>query len=453
MTDTRRALPAVHRLLDDPAFAPLIARESRARVTAALRVVLQRARNTPSSSLTSAGDFASLVDAELQSESATTVRRVINATGVVLHTNLGRAPLARAAIDAIAAIAGGYANIEFDLATGSRGQRHGRSRALLHELTGAPDALVVNNCASALLLALRALAPGRDVLVSRGELIEIGGSFRIPDVMAQGDVRLVEVGTTNRTHLDDYRRALTPTTGAIVKVHRSNFTMEGFVRDVPVRDLAAVAHEAGIPLIHDLGGGLMIDLAPWGLGGEPTAARALTEGADVVVMSGDKLVGGPQAGIAIGSSEFIGRMRAHPFARAVRVDKLTLAALEATLALYRDTETAVAEIPALSMITASGEAVALRARSLCNALQAHGIECDVVATEGTIGGGAFPTARLTSAALRLGGDAQRWDDGLRRASVPVVGRIEDNAMLLDVRTLMPNDERDLVNSIRECGAQ
>jgi L-seryl-tRNA(Ser) seleniumtransferase len=448
MTDVRRALPAVHRLLDDPAFAPLIAEKSRTRVTDALRTVLDRAREQPNSAPGEATAWAALVEIELRSGEQPSMRRIINATGIVLHTNLGRAPLPRAAVDAIQAIAGGYADIEFDLASGKRGTRNVHSRDLLAALTGAEDAMVVNNCASALLLALRALAHGRDVLVSRGELIEIGGSFRIPDIMAQGDVRLIEIGTTNRTHLDDYRRALTPGTGAIVKVHRSNFTMDGFVREVSARDLSTIAAEAGIPLIHDLGSGLMIDLAPWGLGGEPTAASAIADGADVVVMSGDKLLGGPQAGIVIGKREWISRMRSHPLARAVRIDKLTMAALDATLGLYRDAETAAREIPTLSMITSGVSEVRERATSIAASLRESGITCDIVESEGAVGGGSFPTAKLPSFSVRLTGNARRWDEALRSADIPIVGRISDGAFLLDVRTVQPSEVSMLIESVR-----
>ena len=452
MTDVRRRLPAVHRLLDDPAFSALIQRSSRARVASVLRAVMDRVREAPETAPVDANEWAAVVIEELKRGDASSMRHVINATGIVLHTNLGRAPLPRAAIDAIAMIAGGYTDVEFDLSSGKRGARHGRLRELLAELTGAPDALVVNNCASALLLAVRALAQGRDVLVSRGELIEIGGSFRIPDIMSQGDVRLVEIGTTNRTHLDDYRRALTPETGAIVKVHRSNFTMDGFVRDVSVRDLAMIAAEAGIPLIHDLGSGLMIDLAPWGLSGEPTARSALADGADIVVMSGDKLLGGPQAGIVIGKTEWASKMRAHPLARALRVDKLTLAALEATLALCRDPAVAVRDIPTLALMTAQHADIDARARALAATLVEADVSCDVVDTEGAVGGGAFPTARLASAALRLAGDARRWDDALRAGETPVVGCIAGDAMLLDLRTVLPQEESMLLDSVRRAAS-
>jgi L-seryl-tRNA(Ser) seleniumtransferase len=446
VTDVRRALPAVHALLADAALAPLVARTPRAFLTAVIRDALECVRNGERTAPQSADDWAALVAEKLGAAERPSLQRVINATGIVLHTNLGRAPLARAAIDAIAAIAGGYTNLEYDLAEGARGSRLTHARDLLTELTGAADAMVVNNCASGLVLALRALAHGRDVIVSRGELIEIGGSFRIPDIMTQADVRLVEVGTTNRTHLGDYRRALGAATGAVVKVHRSNFTMDGFVSDVSVGDLAAVAAEQSVPLVHDFGSGLMTDLSDWGLAGEPTAREALASGASVVVMSGDKLLGGPQAGIVLGDTETIAAMRAHPLARAVRVDKLTLAALEATLALYRDPARAVREIPTLAMITTPVDAVRARAETLSGRLGGR-VDHDVIAADGAVGGGAFPAARLASAALRLKGDPVRWERALRTGRVPVVGRVSDGALLLNVRTVLAGDEDALVDAV------
>jgi L-seryl-tRNA(Ser) seleniumtransferase len=452
VTDSRRSLPAVHTLLNDAALAPLLERAARPFVTAAVRETVDRVRAGTLAPPASSQDWATLVAAEVARAEQPSLRRVINATGVVLHTNLGRAPLAQAAVDAIAAVAAGYANLEYDLEQGTRGSRLTHARALLRELTGAEDALVVNNCAAALVLALRALAPGRDVVVSRGELVEIGGSFRIPDIMAQAGVQLVEVGTTNRTHLDDYKGALARSPGAIVKVHRSNFTMDGFVAEVAARDLVALAAGERIPLVHDFGSGLMLDLSPWGLSGEPTAADIVATGANVVLLSGDKLLGGPQAGIALGGSDEIAAMRAHPLARALRVDKLTLAALEATLALYRDPARAVREIPALEMITATAESARARA-AVCSArLASFGVEHTVVATDGAVGGGAFPAVRLGSAAIRLAGDASRWERALRAATVPVIGRIADGAMLLDVRALRAGEEQELASAVRGCAA-
>lgn len=445
--DVRRGIPAIHTLLADAAFAPLLAQAPRGLLTALTRTVVERVRATGDALPGSVAEWAEMVRADLRIAMQPSARRVINATGVVLHTNLGRAPLATAALDAIRGLASGYSNLEFDLATGDRGSRLVLARALLCELTGAEDALVVNNGAAALVLALRAHAADRDVLVSRGELVEIGGSFRIPDIMRQAGVRLVEIGTTNRTHLDDYRRALTDRVGAIVKVHHSNFAMSGFVAEVSARELAPVAAEADVPLILDFGSGLLLDLAPWGLTGEPTAREALQGGANLVLMSGDKLLGGPQAGIALGTRTAVDALRRHPLARALRVDKLTLAALEATLQLYRDPQRAVRDIPVLAMLTTSSDALRARAEALSAAVRARGVNATVSAASGAVGGGAFPTASLSSWALALPGDAARWEVALRAADVPVVGRVANGVFLADVRTVLLDDEEPLVTGI------
>ena len=435
------------RLLDDDALAPLVESASRSRVAAALRNAIAAVRAGVRPDPGSPSAWAALVAEFADRAAQPSLRRAINATGIVLHTNLGRAPLASEAIAAVSAVAGGYTNLEYDLESGARGSRTSHARSRLCELTGAQDALVVNNGAAALVLALRALAYGRDVLVSRGELIEIGGSFRIPDIIAQADVRLVEVGTTNRTHLGDYRRPISPDTCAILKVHRSNFTMDGFVAEASVGDLASVAGEAGVPLVFDFGSGLLVDLERWGLRGEPTARDAVAAGASVVVMSGDKLLGGPQAGILVGSAGAISAMRAHPLARAMRVDKLTLAALEATLDLYRDAASVHRTVPVLAMITASRDEVRARAASLIERARARGVDATVVDSDAAVGGGAFPTATIPSAAIELPGDAQRWEASLRGARVPVIARIRNERCLLDVRTVLPADEPALLDAL------
>ena len=353
--DVRRALPSVNALLESDGVRGLLAGAPRALVTQAVRDAIDAARTESARAPADPGAWTAAVRAALDARTRRSLRPVINATGVVLHTNLGRAPMPAAALDAIATAAAGYSNLEYDLAAGERGSRYAHCVSLLRELTGAEDALVVNNGAAALMLALNTFAEGKDALVSRGELVEIGGSFRVPDVMAKSGARLVEVGTTNRTHLEDYRRALGALAGAIVKVHRSNFAQEGFTAEVAVRDLLPLARGRGAALVHDLGSGLFLDLSPWGLSGEPVAAEAVRDGADVITMSGDKLLGGPQAGIILGGAEAVSRMRANPLTRALRVDKLTLAALEATLTLYREPERARREIPALAMLTETVE--------------------------------------------------------------------------------------------------
>ena len=375
------------------------------------------------------------------------LRRVINATGVVLHTNLGRAPLADVAIRAIGHVAEGYSNLEYDIETGQRGSRYSHCVGLLQQLTGAEDALVVNNCAAALVLTLNALAQKKEVLVSRGELVEIGGSFRIPDIMARSGAKLVEVGTTNRTHDDDYRRAITPKTAAVVKVHRSNFTIEGFTADVSVERLAFIAAEHGLPVIHDLGSGLLLPLDDYGLSGEPTASVALASGATLVLMSGDKLLGGPQAGIILGSTAVVARLRKNPFARAMRVDKLTLSALEATLRLYLEPERALKEVPVLAMLTERVEQIESRARSVVSSLHSSNIDAEVAPSTASVGGGAFPTADIASRAVVLSKDAERTEERLRHGEPAVIGRIAGGKLLLDLRSVLPREDGVLVQAI------
>jgi L-seryl-tRNA(Ser) seleniumtransferase len=378
---------------------------------------------------------------------------VLNATGVVLHTNLGRAPLAEAALVAIHRVAAGYANLEYDIERGERGSRYAHCVALLRELTGAEDAIVVNNCAAALVLALNTLADGRAAVISRGELVEIGGSFRIPDIMAKSGARLVEVGTTNRTHADDYQSAIGPACGAVVKVHRSNFSLEGFVAEVTAGELAAIARERGVPLIHDLGSGLFVSLADYGLTGEPTARDAVRSGATLVTMSGDKLLGGPQAGLILGEARAIGAIRANPLVRSYRVDKLTLAALEATLALYREPARALNEIPALAMLTMPREAVRARAARLCDALASSGVAVSVVDADASVGGGAFPTARIPSAAVALSGPAERIERELRAGEPAVISRVADDRVLLDPRTVPQTDDAALARAVTDAIAR
>ncbi len=414
-------------------------------VTDAVRAVLTAGRagaEVPSHDV----GWAEAVTRHLESRTRASLRPVLNATGVILHTNLGRAPLAPIALEAMAAVARGGSTLEYDVTAGTRGDRHGHATALLRELTGAEDALIVNNCAAGLVLALQALAAGRETLVSRGELVEIGGSFRVPEIMAASGTQLVEVGTTNRTHPTDYARAIGPRTAAIVKVHRSNFALEGFVAEATIPDLVPIAGAADIPLIHDFGSGLMLDLGAWGLTGEPTAADAVRDGATLVIMSGDKLLGGPQAGIVLGTQAAITALRHHPMARALRVDKLTLAALEATLALYRDPVRARHEIPALAMLTDAVDRIRSRAMAVA---QAIGDGASVAPSEATVGGGAFPTARIPSFAVVVDGDAVGLERRLRAARIPVVGRIADGRVRLDLRSLPAEDDAALIAMVRE----
>jgi L-seryl-tRNA(Ser) seleniumtransferase len=367
---------------------------------------------------------------------------VINATGVVLHTNLGRALLAPAALRAMTAVGQSYASVEYDLGRGARGSRHAICRDLLVELTGAEDAVVVNNAAAGLLLALSSLARDGEAIVSRGELVEIGGAFRVPDIMARSGARLVEVGTTNRTHLDDYVKAITPRTRALLKVHRSNFRVTGFTAEVSASELAQLARASGAASLYDLGSGLMLDLSRWGLSGEPTLRDAVASGVDVVVASGDKLLGGPQAGIVAGRAPAIAAIKTDPLARAVRADKYTLAALEATLALYRDPEVARRDIPTLRMLTIEDVELRRRAETLHGGVS----RSEIIEGFSEVGGGSFPETSLKTWLVRLTADRLSADgliERLRGGDPPIIARIEEGHVVLDPRTILP-DQIDAV---------
>jgi L-seryl-tRNA(Ser) seleniumtransferase len=445
MTDPRRAIPSISGLLERDEVRALLASHPRSVVVDAARKAVDDARKNPD--VEPAMAWVERIAAHVGAIEQRSLRPAFNATGVILHTNLGRAPLADVAIEAISEVASGYTNLEYDLEKGGRGSRYVHCVDLLRELTGAADAIVVNNCAAAIVLSLSALARDREVIVSRGELVEIGGSFRVPDIMARSGATLVEVGTTNRTHLDDYARAITSRTGAIAKIHRSNFSQSGFVADVSVASLAPIATEHDIPIVHDLGSGLMIDLSDYGLAGEPTARAALEAGATVVMMSGDKLLGGPQAGIILGARHAIARMRQDPFARAMRVDKLTIAALTATLELYREPDRAILDIPALAMITAPVDRIRDRAESMVQSLAGHGIESKAVESTASVGAGAFPAEGLPSFAIAIEGDAATTERALRLGVIPVIGRIAGDMLLLDLRSVPERDDTALTAAI------
>ena len=482
MTDPRRSIPSVDRLLASEAFAPVLAGAPRMLVRDALQAVQDEVRRLASAgaraglpasagagSPTRAGagspDVSPLVDPSawadpswwaervsswLAARTRPSLRPVINATGVVLHTNLGRAPLAAAAREAVARAALGYSNLEYDLEAGERGSRYDHCAALLRELTGAEAALVVNNNAAALVLALNTLAEGRDAIVSRGELVEIGGSFRVPEIMAKSGARMREVGSTNKTRREDYETALGGETGAILKVHRSNFRIVGFTAEVPLPELVALGRARGVPVINDLGSGLLLDLRPLGLPHEPTAREALEAGADVVTMSGDKLLGGPQAGIILGRGEWIARMRKNPLCRAFRVDKLTLAALEATLALYRDPDVALREIPVLRMIALKVEELERRARAWADQLRAAGVAADAVPGASAIGGGSYPGVELPTFLLAIDPaprSVHEVEAALRRGEPAVVARIVDDRIVLDPRTVLEEEEATLLRRV------
>ena len=379
------------------------------------------------------------VAARLEAAAEPTLRPVVNATGVVLHTNLGRAPLAEAAIAALAAAARGATNLELDLLSGRRGERDALVAEDLRALTGAEATLVVNNNAAAVLLVLNTLAAERDVLVSRGELVEIGGAFRIPDVMAKSGARLHEVGTTNRTHPDDYRRALGPATALLLKVHTSNYRVVGFTAAVDLTDLVAIGREAGVPVMEDLGSGALVDLEPLGLPREPVVRERIAAGADLVTFSGDKLLGGPQAGVIVGRRELVERLAANPLRRALRPDKLTLAALGATLRLYRESRDLPAVLPVLRWLTrplADMEAVGRAAAPALAERLGRGYRVTVVPSECEVGSGAVPVVPLASRALAVEHaevSAEHIAARFRAARPPVLGRIHGDRFLLDLR--------------------
>jgi L-seryl-tRNA(Ser) seleniumtransferase len=373
-------------------------------------------------------------------------RPVINATGVVLHTNLGRAPLAASAVEALAASAGRYTSIEIDLGTGRRGARAAFAESSLAQLAGAEAALVVNNNAAATLLALSALAMGRRVLVSRGELIEIGGGFRVPDVCARSGAELVEVGTTNRTRLADYQAALDAGgVAAILRVHQGNFRQTGFVERPALEALAELAHARGVLLVEDLGGGAMIDLGPHGLAGEPTVRSSVAAGADVVCFSTDKVLGGPQGGALVGRAEAIEKARRDPLARALRLGRLPLVALEATVALYL--EGRLDEVPALAALRRPAGEVRARAERWRAALEARGVAASVVEMEGAVGGGALAEAPVQSAGVAIEGDAEVLAARLRAGEPPVVGRIHEGRLLLDARTVLAGEDEAMLAAV------
>lgn len=416
----------------------LLAEQPRELIVGALQRELDELRvtmQTTAAAFPDARELAERVSQSLRRLAAGSLVPVLNATGVVLHTNLGRAPLARAAIDAIERVASGYSNLEYDVATGARGSRYVHARALLVTLTGAADALVVNNNAAALVLALNTLARGREAIISRGELVEIGGAFRIPEIMARSGARLREIGSTNRTHFADYRDALSTETGVLLKVHPSNFAMMGYTAEVDVRELTTLAREHDIPLVHDVGSGMLLDPSTVGLDGEPWAPASLRDGTDIVTMSGDKLLGGPQCGLVLGRSDLVERMRRNPLCRALRVDKLTLAALEATLRLYLDPARALREIPTLAMLTIPITALRGRAERLAARCSAAGLAARVEDGTSAVGGGASPAAVVPTVLVCIAGNAPALLRGLRTGEPVVIGRIVDDRLAIDLRTV------------------
>jgi L-seryl-tRNA(Ser) seleniumtransferase len=457
--DMLKEIPKVDRILEWPEMAALRAGHDRPEVLSAVRRVLERLRadvkNGSDATACAAGRIVTLITAELVSRSTSSLRGVVNGTGVVVHTNLGRSPLAVEAEEAIHTVSAGYSNLEFDLENGERGTRYAHVEGLICELTGAEAALVVNNNAAAVILSLSSLAQDREVIISRGELVEIGGSFRIPDVMRQSGAKLVEVGTTNRTHISDFLTAITDATALLLKIHTSNFAIVGFTADASIAEMSLLGQGSGIPVMLDAGSGCLVDLFPYGISGEPTVRQYLDAGADVVTFSGDKLLGGPQAGLIAGKRQFIEPMKRHPLLRALRMDKLNLAALEATLRLYRDERRALASIPTLRMLTMTAGQLVRRAGTISRKLRKTLPGSVTLVThpgESSAGGGSFPLLQLVTTLIEVriaGLSPHQIEDALRRATLPVIGRIHRDRFLLDARTLMDRDLPSLAASLRQ----
>ena len=447
-----RDLPSIDRLLAEVRVVALIERHGRESVAALARAVLGEYRQAIAEA--GAPPAQPVADAVVARAAATlrpSLVRVVNATGVIIHTNLGRAPLSRAAIEAMQRVAGGYSNLEYDVEAGERGSRFSHLDDTLCRITGAEAGIAVNNNASALLLALSALCRDREVIISRGQLVEIGGGFRIPDVMRQSGAHLVEVGTTNRTYLRDYAEAITDRTAAILRVHSSNFRVVGFVEETPLAALASLARERGLLLLDDLGSGALLDTRDFGLAAEPMVQDSVRAGADVVLASGDKLLGGPQAGIAVGRSETIEAMRRHPLARAVRADKTTIAALAATLDHYARGEAATV-IPIWRMIAADSGTLRRRARRWARACGGH---ARAIPGHSTVGGGSLPGEELPTTVCAVdappgsgaGGNADAFAAALRAAAPPIIARIAEDRVLLDPRTVDPSEDQHVAATL------
>ena len=445
-----RQLPSVDRLLQDPTIQTLIAEQGHASTVDAIRAVLDAARQAILRGDHAPPDLAEALHAHFRAERMAQLQPVINATGVIIHTNLGRAPLSQATLGAMQAASGSFSNLEFDLQAGERGGRGLAVEKLLTRLTGTEAALAVNNNAAAVLLVLTALTAGRGVVISRGQLVEIGGGFRVPDVMRQSGAQLIEVGTTNRTHLRDYAQALAEhdDAGALLRAHRSNFRLLGFVSEPSLAEMATLAHENDLILIDDLGSGALLDTAAYGLEHEPTVQESVAAGADVVCFSGDKLLGGPQAGLIVGRADLVARARRHPWARAVRLDKVALAGLQATLTHYARQE-AAEHVPVWRMMSRPLADVERQARRWAREADALGLPAGVVEGRSTVGGGSLPGGTLPTCLTAL--DVPSPDvlaERLRHGEPPVIARIEDDRLLLDPRTVLPGQEEALMEAIR-----
>ncbi|HVA34440.1 MAG TPA: L-seryl-tRNA(Sec) selenium transferase, partial [Candidatus Baltobacteraceae bacterium] len=433
--------PAMHRVLAEPAVAEYEAALGRETIKRAVEQVLDRARASGGAHAYDA--VVAAVLARLDDDRLQGTIPAINATGILVHTNLGRAPLAAEALGAIERLAHGYCNLEYDLAAGERGSRYERLTDVLRDVTGAQDALVVNNCAAAVLLVLDSLAKGREVIVARNQLVEIGGGFRIPEVLERSGAALVEVGTTNRVYLHDFERALSPRTALLLRTHPSNYRIEGFTSDVSGSELVQLAHRAGVAAIEDLGSGVLVDLAEYGLPHERTVQEALADGFDAVAFSADKLLGGPQAGIIVGSRRIVSRLRSNPLVRALRVDKTTIAALAATLHLYRD-RASRERIPLYRMLAATLDQLRARAQPYFEAIPG----ASIVETDAFVGGGSLPQARLASIAVALPvAHPDVLAASLRRANPAIVARIDEGRLLFDLRTIAPEEDDTVIATL------
>jgi len=450
-----RLLPSVDELLHSDRGQQLVQRFSRSMTLQAVRASISHARAQirQGASCASSDEILSVAEHILDVSQRPNLQPVINGTGVIINTNLGRSPLSQEALQAVQRVAGGYTNLEYELEAGERGSRHSHVSALLCELTGAEAALVTNNNAAAVLLALSTLAAGREVIISRGQLVEIGGGFRVPDVMSQSGCKLIEVGTTNRTRLSDYSAAITERTALLLTVHPSNFQIVGFTESTPVESLAELAHQHGLLLMDDLGSGCLLASEHYGLGHEPMPQESIATGADVVCFSGDKLLGGPQAGILVGKTAVLQRISKHPLMRAMRIDKMTLAALEATLRHYQREE-AETHIPIWRMIAASPGSIAGRAASWVSRLQKYGIPARMQRGESTVGGGSLPgeTLPTTLLALDAGNVSMSLDElakRLRLRNSPLIVRILRDALLVDPRTVLEEQDNAVVQAFVE----
>ena len=453
-----RRIPKMDRLLADAAVLPLVEQYGRAPVAEALRIATDHVRDQVlgGDGVALLGEdpvagVRALAERRLRDRTRRSLRRAINATGVVLHTGLGRAVLAEAAADAVREIAANHSLLEVDAESGERGSRQAHVAALLRELTGAEDGLVVNNNAAAVLLAISVMAAGREVIISRGQLVEIGGSFRIPDVIRSGGARLVEVGTTNKARLRDYADAITENTALILRVHPSNFRIIGFTEEVELSDLVALGRERGIPVLDDLGSGALVDLTRYGLVAEPTVHASVQADADVITFSGDKLLGGPQGGLVVGKKGPLQQMKRHPLMRALRVDKMTLAALEATLRLYRDEAGAMEQVPTLRALTATPDVLADRARRLAEQLADAPLDVELVSGISQVGGGALPGEQLPTTLVAIDSPAVSATElarRLRTGEPSVWGRIQRDRLLFDPRTVGDDELPELAAAIR-----